>query len=183
MSPDDSEIVKTDQSLSKRLFSHSNLFTTFYSMLLNFAVKIVKQYQAAEDVVSGVFVKLLEKSVDFESPHTAKSWLYKSTERACIRYYKKNRYLPLSDNLIDSLCTDDNGKIAMAKETALVEIKKAIKLLPKERRKVFILYYIRGLDNPAIARKLHITDTTVRNQKSRALEFIRKRLRNYQFDQ
>lgn len=67
----------------------------------------------------------------------------------------------------------------MSKETAFVEIKKAIKLLPKERRRVFILYYIKGVGNEAIAEKLRISVQTVKNQKSTALTFIRTRLKNY----
>jgi transposase len=56
----------------------------------------------------------------------------------------------------------------MPKEIALVEIKKAIKLLPKERRRIFILYYIKGVSNEAIGKKLNIGVQTVKNQESRA---------------
>ena len=55
-------------------------------------------------------------------------------------------------------------------------LRKAIEKLPRECRKVFELYYFEGMNNEKAAQTLRISIETVKAQKKRGKQILRKNL-------
>jgi RNA polymerase sigma-70 factor (ECF subfamily) len=58
----------------------------------------------------------------------------------------------------------------------LREVYAELQKLPAECRKVMQLYYQQGLDHKSISAELGVTVSTVKNQKARGLQILRKKL-------
>src|ERR1700729_824586 len=65
------------------------LHDLFYPALRNFAISLVDDTPAAEDIVTEVFVILWRKHEDFETVQNIKAFLYISTRNACINHIKR----------------------------------------------------------------------------------------------
>lgn len=155
------------------------VFRQFYSSLVHFARKMVRDKPAAEDIVMDVFCKLWEKQVQFTSPRSARALLYISTRNACINYLDRLAYQAGVRNAIWYKTRHD------AEDFALNQIMRAelmrlllaqVEKLPKECRKVMRMSFLEGQSNREIATHLQLSINTVRNQKARGIHLIRKRL-------
>ena len=58
----------------------------YYPALRNFAISLVLDGPAAEDIVAEVFVTLWKKHKDFETLQNIKAFVYISTRNACINH-------------------------------------------------------------------------------------------------
>ena len=66
----------------------------------------------------------------------------------------------------------------VARLNSLAAISEVIQQLPGKMQEIFLLSFEKGLSNAEIARKLNISEKTVRNQKYNSLIVIRRRLGN-----
>jgi RNA polymerase sigma factor (sigma-70 family) len=153
------------------------LFKTCYGALCALAVKIVKCYEKARDTVSAVFARFWEKWDSFESVQKMKYWLYIATRYASLNAYKRNRFEELSQKVIDSLLTDEDGQHIMNREKLLDQVAVAITNLSQQDQRIFKLAYVYNRPNEEIAKRLKISYQTVANRKTAAFSLIRKHLR------
>jgi RNA polymerase sigma factor (sigma-70 family) len=154
-------------------------FQWLFSVLVTFAMKIVKCYHLATDTVSDVFTKVWDKAYSFKSFRDLRFWMYRTTRNASLNAYYRNRYEELSDQVLDSLLTDDDGVHHLNRESALDQIAIAVTKLPPKDRRLFRLAYVQGKSKDEIAKRLGIAAQTVSNRKTAVLKAIRLHLTNY----
>ena len=120
------------------------MYDVYYSKLCCFAEKIIKQKEIAEDVVSELFLKLLETREKVHIAGDLKAYLYQSVHNNCIKYLehievkrKYNEYIQqntyLSNdrhNLMDKLIAQEEAN----------KIKKAIDIIPPKCKGIFLLW-------------------------------------------
>ncbi len=137
---------------------------TYSDMLLRIALNRVKTIPAAEDIVQGVFERLMRRRPIFESSEHEKAWLIRTAVNLCLsdlRAETRHGRVPLDENI-----AQDYGEDAF-------EVLDAVQTLPTPDRYAVYLYYYEGYGVKEIGKLLKEPDGTVSSRLSRA----RKKLR------
>lgn len=161
--------------------SLKEVFDTYYLALCFFANKIIEDSPSAEEIVSDVFVKLLQKQPDFVKHENIKAVLYISVKNASLNFVKKRyneskRYAGYE--YVQKHATEDFVLNEIIRAEVLRDVYKEIQKLPPQCKKIMELFYHEGLDHKDIALQLGITVSTVKNQKARGLQILRRKLGN-----
>lgn len=170
---------ENEQFPARNEAAFTKAFKWLFTVLVSFSMKIVKCYHVATDTVSDVFTRLWDRAYSFKSFRELRFWMYRCTRNASINAYYRNRYEELSDTVLDSLLTDDEGVHYMDRETALDQIAIAVTGLQPRDRRLFKLAYVKGKPNNEIAKRLGVSVQTVANRKSAVVDSIRSHLTNY----
>jgi len=164
--------------LNSRLSSFEVFFKENYRPLVYFVNKIIKDVDAAEDLVQDVFIKFLGRQSDFDKEIAARSFLYIAVRNASLNYLRQiqNHKRILAANEMKE-AEESFALQTIIKSEALNEVYKAINGLPGGCQKIFRLGYLDGLSNQEIADHLSISINTVKTQKARALQLLRLKIR------
>jgi len=174
-------IKKGDQKAFEFLFNH------YYSDLCKYARNIVMNEATAEDLVMDVFVKIWEAETRLEITTSLSGYLYTSVHNHSLNYLtrKHKRFTELNPETIERLNTlisssDSSApldRINMAELSQRIE--KCIELLPDECKNIFMMSRIDELPNKEIARRLGISENTVKVQIYRALKKFKVLLKDF----
>ena len=137
---------------------------TYSDMLLRIALNRVKTIPAAEDIVQGVFERLMRRRPIFESSEHEKAWLIRTAVNLCLsdlRAETRHGSVPLDENI-----ARDYGEDTF-------EVLDAVQTLPTPDRYAVYLYYYEGYGVKDIGKLLKEPEGTVASRLSRA----RKKLR------
>ncbi len=155
--------------------AYKELFTSLYSPLLLFAKSIVKSKQAAEEIVSDVFIKIWERRRELEKIDNLKVYLYVSTRNTAINYLSRDKHG--ITNALDevhaeftSIDFDPEQLLITAEMLALIRL--AIDQLPPKCKIIFKLVKEDGLKYREVAEILNLSIKTVENQLAIALQKI-----------
>ena len=156
------------------------LFGHLYAPLVQFARRIVHDRQAAEDIVTEVFIKLWQRQVHFPSIQSARSFLYISTRNACFNHLEHTQYQnKVKDVLLHTLEDKQESVLNdITRAEVLRQIFHLVHELPAQCRRVLLLSFTQGLTNKQIALKMKLSVHTVRNHKVRGMRMIRKKLKS-----
>ncbi|MBO9203976.1 MULTISPECIES: RNA polymerase sigma factor [Niastella] len=156
------------------------LLKQFYSPLCLFAERLLTDRAAAEDIVGESFIKLWNKRSDFETTQNIKAFMYITVRNACLNHLKQAKRDSLSKKQLAYLMGEKEEFVLneMIRAEVLKEIMQEINNLPEQCRKVLKMGYLEGLRNQEIANLLNISIHTVRNQKVRAIQLLKIRLRD-----
>lgn len=151
------------------------VFKLHHNALCYFATQIIRDEQEARDIVADSFIKLWQRSKDFESLDKIRSFLYVATRNACFNFIKHSQRKAASHQEISYLEQESEDYIQsrIIKAELLQKIMFEVEALPPIRRKIFKMIYLEDLSIFEIATRLNISVDTVRVQKARALHFIR----------
>ena len=154
-----------------------HIFHQYYSPLCNFALRIVKDEHAAEDVVQNLFIQLWEKD-KLSEVKNVEHFLLRSVKFKCYDYLRTRsaeKEVPL-----DSI--QEAGALA-ASELKDEDIDPLFHYfaakLPQKTREIFLLSRKSGMTYKEIAEELDISVKTVENQMGRALRMMRKILKEH----
>lgn len=159
------------------------LYKGYYKALVYYAMQIIKEAGAAEDIVQELFSVIWEKKMVFQSLVSFKSYLYNSVRNASFDYLKhkdvENVYLQ------KVIATHQAYKVGEDEEDFFSEevyrqLFQAIDELPRRCREVFLMH-MEGKKNEEIATALCVSLETVKTQKKRAMSVLRKKLGSYHF--
>ena len=144
------------------------------------AARLLQVSPAAEDIAQETFIKLWEKHASFHSPQAIKSFLYITARNACFNHMKKAQTGAKNHTMWSGVWDEkeDNVLNQLTRTEVVREIYIMLNMLPPECRKVMRYYFIEGKENHEIASLLNISISTVKNQKTRAISLIRKKLGN-----
>jgi RNA polymerase sigma-70 factor (family 1) len=157
-----------------------SLLKQFYSPLCLFAERLLGDSAAAEDIVGESFVKLWNKRTNFESLQNIKAFMYITVRNACLNHLKQAKRDSLSKKQLAYLTGEKEEFVLneMIRAEVLKEIMQEINNLPEQCRKVLKMGYLEGMKNQEIADLLNISVHTVKNQKARAIQLLKIRLRD-----
>lgn len=157
------------------------LFRSNFKGLCFFALKYVKDFETAKEIVQDAFVILWEKRAGMDTERSVKSYLTTAIHNKCYNYLRDNRKFNPEimnlENLVQPGGYEFNDKLV---EVELAEeIKQAIEELPEKCRQVFLMSRDGNLKYQEIADKLEISVKTVETHMSKALQHMRLRLAEY----
>lgn len=155
------------------------LFHRYYAALCFFANKILKDEEAARDVVQEVFIRFYEKSYDFPNLIALKSFLYSCVQSKALNALEKQNTRTFLKQRLDTPKYEEATYFRHQIEAEIFEeIFAAIEELPSECRRIFKMSYLEHMDIREITEKLQIAESTVKTQRQRAKQYLRKRLKN-----
>lgn len=146
-----------------------NLYRLHYRPLCLYALHYVSDLETAEDVVQDCFLGLLGKN-----PDSPKAYLYAAVRNRCIDCLRReaaasNAATGLNDTATDEPAMED----IIARSESEARLWSIVESLPKQRRRCLLMAKRDGLSYKEIAEELGLSERTVRNHISRALEFLR----------
>lgn len=154
--------------------AYRHFFERHYGAILYYALHILERRSDAEDVVQEVFYKLWQHRTDFNSAEHIKSFLYKSTRFACINQLRSGQSRELqAEVLLQRALNDSFADSRLVEEELFRAVIAEISGLPEKYGTILSLRYLHDLDYHEIAKKLGISEATVRKQKQRAMELLR----------
>lgn len=152
------------------------LFDMFFPALCYFANKLIEDRQEAEDIVLDTFQKLWARREHFESMPNVKAFLYITVRNTCLNYLRyRDTQRKRAREMLKSLPEkfEEDAEQHRIRAEVLRNIYTEIEKLPVKCREVFELAFFEDLKTNEIAGRLHISESTVRNQKARALQLLR----------
>src|SRR5690606_18714594 len=163
---------------SQRMQTPEELFTRYYARLCEFACCIVACEETAEDLVQDVFVSLLENNqLTRVSPGSERHYLYGMVKHAAlnsVRWRKTTArifktYIPAETEAREITHHMMHAEI-------LGELHAALRALPKGCADVCKLAYFEGKKNREIAAALGVSINTIKSQKQRAINLLKRRI-------
>lgn len=159
------------------------LISPYTNQLFNFAFRMLKNREDAEDALQETYLKVYKSLNSFEGNSSFKTWLYRITTNVCLDMLRKQkRQTHQSLNT-----TDEDGEheisipdetyspeISAKKSAAMDVLKKAMDNLNEEHKIAITLRDINGLSYEEIAEAMEINVGTVKSRINRARTQLRK---------
>lgn len=157
--------------------AYKTIFDAYYKRLYVFALKYVEDSYMAEEIVENVLFILWQKRHKMGDIDNLKSYLYAMVRNTSLDYLKNQKKFERYDKeKHDSIHFME--QFIIEEETYAI-LFQALESLPSKCRKVFELSCIEGVKYADIAEDLQISLNTVKSQRARAIELLRKHLKNY----
>lgn len=155
--------------------AYREIFFSWYNKLVKFAIGFLQNREAAEEVVSDVFIKLWQKRSTLTTIENLPVYLYISTKNASLNQLSKQKgrqTLSLDAITIDIPTTALNPEQLMITAEMIRRIHDAVNDLPPRCKLVFKLVKEDGLPYKDVAAILSISIKTIDNQLAIALKKI-----------
>ena len=169
------ELLKRDDEYAFAWF-----FTRLNGSIYNYFIKLGADKELAQDLCQDVFKRLWFLRSVLKNARDLEALLFLM---ARYRYFDELRRVKTDMNARRSqaACSmrEDEGRgkeLESVCRKLLGEMERALSDLSPQRKRVLQLLYIDGLDVDSVARLLGLRPQTVRNTKTDALDFLRKRL-------
>lgn len=184
---DETELIKKAKSGDRKALSE--LVKIYEKTVYNFAFKICRDPEKAENTMQETFLSMVKSLHQFDGKSKLSTWLYRIVMNHCLMELRKKRYnfVSLDDDEVEipegRLITDwSSVPSEIAENTELKKIlDEAINKLSLDYRVVFILRDVNGLSTvetgkitdlsvPAVKSRLHRARAFLRNEISKALD-------------
>lgn len=152
-----------------------SVFLSYSKGLLVYAQNFLSSREESEDIVSDVFINLLDK-IDTIAKDAVKPYLFSSTRNRCLNYlaHMKIRSEYQEKMLKEETVPYDSPDLFVEAELRNY-LNAAIDKLPPQKRKIFIMNKIEKKSYAEIAEELNLSIKTV----DKHLELSYKMLRSY----
>ena len=150
------------------------LYRLCYRPMCLYAVHFLGGSGDVEDVVQDAFAALWDRISNGDYPSNPEAYLAASVRNACIDRLRAEAAHPeaeLTGRLEESIPDDDEVLEQAFSEARMWD---AIDRLPEGRRRMLLMHVRDGLKCPEIAKRLGVSEGTVRNQIFRALKTLRQ---------
>ncbi len=139
-----------------------------------FALQIIHDREAAEEIVSDAFLKLWMKREDFANPEKIKAFLFIATKHACLDYLDTPRQrVQLDGEVADELLSDDADSLSQIIHSELIGLVcREIDKLPAQQAAIFRMTYLEGLSTEEICEKLGTTENNIYFSRSKSLKTL-----------
>lgn len=183
---DDEKLIAS--ALSGDQKAYTALVNQHKAAIFHIINKIVRNDEAAHDLVQETFMKAFSSLASYRSEYRFSTWLYKIAANASIDYLRKRRIQALSldrpmetrDGTLEIEVPDYSyhpERDLMRKEQRF-SIEEAIDSLPKKYREVIVFRHKEDKSYEEIADLLGIPVGTVKARIFRARELLKKKLRH-----
>jgi len=162
--------------------SFENLYNRYSGKLYNFVMKVSKgDSYIAEELVQRTFIKVWvtrgyinpDKSFISYLCTIAKNMLLNEYEHQTVQFIYQE-YVKVNRTDVDSSTENEVDKNLLEEY-----IDKLAENLPPKRKEIFILSRKEGLSNKKIAERLHIAESTIETQLSKALAFMKSQIQKH----
>ncbi|MCG8385826.1 MAG: sigma-70 family RNA polymerase sigma factor [Cytophagales bacterium] len=154
--------------------AQKELYNTYASTMLGVCCRYIKDFDQAEDVMIGGFVKVFDRIGQFKGEGSFEGWIRRIMVNEALTYIRKNKKMYLEVD-IEAADREPNYR-TLDSELEANDLLKLVQQLPTGYRTVFNLYAIEGYSHKEIAEQLGISENTSKSQLSRARVLLQKQL-------
>ena len=155
-------------------FDIDDLFRLYYRPLCLYAARFVRDADAVEDLVQAAFVALWERvQGGGRSPDSPKAYLYRMVHNRCIDAIRQAGKEADGSVPVEMLAEDVPDEETVDRSFVCARLWTAIDALPPKRREILLLSKRDGLSHAEIAARMGISESTVHNQLTKALQTLR----------
>lgn len=157
------------------------LFRHYHSVLCNHAVRLVYSKEIAEDIVAEIFLTFWQRQLYLHIESSFRAYLFVAVRNKAIKYLQREflKTVPSGHNLeSDWVSSSTTPQEIMQYEELNHKIEKAISNLSPQCQKIFLMNRFDGKKYNDIAEELKISIKTVEAHISKALDVLRKAVRN-----
>jgi RNA polymerase sigma-70 factor (ECF subfamily) len=168
------ELIVSLQSGSITAFE--GLFEYYSQKLYRFALSYLKLDNDAEDIVQEVFIKIWQNRSSLKSETSFQSYLFTIAFHAIQKNFRKKLLQQKFQlELFELLNTEDSTlEVQLNFEVLLSKLNQLINQLPARRKEIFIKRKKEGKSIQNIASEMGISEKTVENQITQAMNFLRR---------
>jgi RNA polymerase sigma-70 factor (ECF subfamily) len=154
-----------------------SFFTMFYGDIYRFLFKYLSNSNDAEDLCQETFVRFWQQRDSIDTSSFPRAYLYKIAKNLAFNFStRKPPSVSYDQDLrIVSYAGSDPHK-DFENKNLLEECRKVINELPERCRMTFILSRYEGLDYSEIAETMGVSIQTVKNQMSKAINYLKDNL-------
>lgn len=156
------------------------LYDTYAKQLKGFVFAMIRSEVLADDIIQDTFLKIWMNRQTIDSDLSFKSYLFRIAKNAVIDEFRKNVSNPLFEDYMlhceNILISENHTEQIIDFDQFKDDLKKAKSKLTPKQREIFELNKEEGFSAKEIATQLQITEQTVYNQLSIALQIIKKEL-------
>ncbi|HWW37871.1 RNA polymerase sigma-70 factor [Pedobacter sp.] len=154
------------------------IYLRHWAGLYDYARKLIRDQQAAEDLVQDLFASLLANMDRITITSSLQSYLYNAIRNRVIKAYYKDqnraKYVASLKDFIDTgQCATD--ELVLEREMRQ-RIEAAIATFPPKMREVYEMSRTENITRKEIAKATHVSENTVKTQMTRALKILRSKL-------
>lgn len=171
---EDTDIILVRHCLNGNNRAFESIVDKYEKPVFNAALRIINNYQDAEDVTQSAFVKAFEKLTTFNPRYKFFSWLYRIVVNESLNFVsQRKRLVELNTDLVSREKTAeeayDDIETSQQVQVALMDLK-------VEHRVVIVLKHFQELSYTEISQILDISEKTVKSRLFTAREQLRTRL-------
>lgn len=178
----DEELVVLIRSGNEPAFNE--LFERYGKQMYWYFIKMLNHdTEGAKDFLQDLFLKILEKSRDFNEEKKFKSWLYTIATNMCInehnrkkfRHEKNDHLFVHQKNKVDHLQIED----MVDKKTILNQVMQIINKLNPETRSIFLLRFQEDMNIKQISEIVSLPEGTVKSRLFYIIKKLTQRFHNH----
>ncbi len=167
--------------------SFENLMRKYYKRIFNFALRFLRNREAAEDLAQEVFIRVYQSAHTYQPKAGFRTWIYTIAKNLVLNELKKKGRFAVSldepmeteegetfRQLEDPHAAHPLERLALAERAQ--KVREAIDGLPPQQRMVVVFYRFERLSYEEIAETLGLSVSAVKSLLSRARENLRTRL-------
>lgn len=147
--------------------SKEELTKKYFPMIYKLALNQTKNRENADDVVQEVFLRYIQKDIDFQSEEHVKAWLLRVTIN-CSKNVFTNSWFKKTEGLSEDITFETPERS---------DVYYATLELPQKYRAVIHLFYYEDMSVADISKCLGVKEATVKSQLHRAREMLRTKLK------
>jgi RNA polymerase sigma-70 factor (family 1) len=153
------------------------LYDRYFPMLFLIIREYVGRQDIAEDIVTNAFIKLYVRRSRIRDADHVYGFLFVVARNEAVGHHrdqKRWRGVREAQELLVDREYNDPLEAELERDRWMEKIRQLIEELPAARKQIFELHFFKGLSVREIANQLNLKETTVRNQRNRALFFLRQ---------
>ncbi len=158
----------------------TKIFDYYQPRLYPFVLKMTRSEMVAEEIVQEFFIKVWTNREAATNIEHHRSYMFKMVVNRTISYMRSiARRARVAENAASESMLERNTTEEMVDLKNVEEIiNEAVKLLPEQQKKVYILSRRQGLNAEEIAGLMNLSHKTVKNHLTEALRFIKGQLQD-----
>ena len=171
----------SDQKLIKQIakgnqLAFTQLFDKYWKSLSSTACKVLKDRDAAHDIVQEIFVDLWLKRENLSVEHVS-SYLHTAVRYRVINHIQKHRVSMTDLDFVDEFKSLNTTEEFLNLRELHEVLKQSVSELPPQCSKVFRMSRFDYLSNKEIADKLGLSVRTVENHIAQAIRLLRPKIK------
>ena len=153
------------------------IYDQYWLALFQYAFNVLNDKTVCEDIVQQVFVSLWQKNENLEIENLS-AYLFRAVKFQILKHLRNGKITQQHLDQITFLASYNDIEEKLVAKDLESQLKKLIGQLPERCRHIFTLSRFEHRTNQEIAQHLGLSIQTVKNQISKAINYIRQEMPN-----
>ncbi|QEH43801.1 RNA polymerase sigma factor [Chitinophaga sp. XS-30] len=141
--------------------------------------KIVKQEAVVNDIIHDIFLNIWLKREELPEISSPASWIYRVMYNRSLTWVERQQLHKRKQQQLQAVTTTNDAEEAVFFAETSRLVREAIRKMPPQTQRIYLLSRESGLRIPEIAGNLGLSPNTVKNTLVRAGKLIRDHLRDH----